>query len=87
METLAIRLRKAMEEQNIKQIELTEKTGIPKSAISQYLSGKFVPKQDRLTVLAVALNVNEAWPTSLFLISLNSVKLKFLLFNCSHKPI
>lgn len=61
METLAIRLRKAMEEQNIKQIELTEKTGIPKSAISQYLSGKFVPKQDRLTVLAVALNVNEAW--------------------------
>ena len=29
--------------------------------ISQYVSGKVVPKQDKLTILGVALNVNEAW--------------------------
>ena len=29
--------------------------------LSQYLSGKFQPKQAKLTVLALALNVSEAW--------------------------
>lgn len=32
-----------------------------KSHLSQYLSGKFSPKQDKLSVLALALGVSEAW--------------------------
>ncbi len=44
--TFSERLKKAMNIRRIKQVELVEKTGISKSAISQYLSGAFVPKQD-----------------------------------------
>lgn len=57
----ASRLRQAMTLRRIKQIELCEMTGIPKSAISQYLRGSFEPKQDRLWTLAKALGVSEAW--------------------------
>ena len=46
---------------NKTQAELCEITGIPKSAMSQYVSGKFAPKQTRIYLLAKALNVNEAW--------------------------
>ena len=45
----------------MKQSELCAKTGIPKSAMSQYISGAFEPKQDRIYLMADALNVNEAW--------------------------
>lgn len=55
------RLKLAMEHQGITQTELVKLTGIPKSAISQYLSGAFLPKKDRLGVLAQALNVRETW--------------------------
>lgn len=55
------RLRSALNLQNMKAIELSEKTGIPKSAISQYMSGYAKPKQDRIYLLARALNVSEAW--------------------------
>ena len=55
------RLRSALNLQNMKAIELSEKTGIPKSAISQYMSGYAKPKQDRIYLLARALYVSEAW--------------------------
>lgn len=55
------RLRQAMTLRGIKQVELCEKAGIPKSALSQYLRGSFEPKQDRLWTLAKALGVSEAW--------------------------
>lgn len=55
------RLKEAMCLRNITQSELCEKTGIPKSAMSQYISGSFRPKQERTYLLAKALNVNEAW--------------------------
>ncbi|HZK19528.1 MAG TPA: S24 family peptidase [Treponemataceae bacterium] len=57
----AKRLRKAMDIRGIKQVELVEVTGISKSAISQYLSGAFVPKQKNTYKLADALNVDPAW--------------------------
>ena len=38
-EDFSIRLQKAMNIRNIKATELSEKAHIPKSAISQYLSG------------------------------------------------
>lgn len=46
---------------NIKQSDIVEKTGIPKSAISMYVSGQRVPRQDRLSEIADAFNINEAW--------------------------
>lgn len=60
-EDCSIRIRKAMNLRGMKQVDLVEKTGIKKSALSQYLSGKILPKQDRLTALAKALNVSEVW--------------------------
>ena len=56
-----MRLKEAMNIRAITQSELCEKTGIPKSAMSQYISGNFKPKQNRTHSLAKALNVNEAW--------------------------
>lgn len=55
------RLKEAMTHIGISQTALVQATNIPKSAISQYLSGAFVPKKDRLSTLALALNVQEAW--------------------------
>ena len=55
------RIREAMRIRNKTQAELCEITGIPKSAMSQYASGKFIPKQTRTHLLAEALKVNEAW--------------------------
>lgn len=57
-ESFALRLRKCMDSQNIKAVELSEITGIGKSAISQYLKGSFEPKQERISKLAKALNVS-----------------------------
>lgn len=50
-----------MEETGIRQVELCMRTGIGKSAMSQYLSGAFLPKHDKIRVIADALNVSEAW--------------------------
>ena len=55
------RLYNAMNFRNIKATELAELSDIPKSAISQYLSGKFEPKQKGIMQLAKALNISEAW--------------------------
>lgn len=59
--TFAKRLNAIIKEQNIRQIDLCKKTGIGKSAMSQYLRGSFAPKQQKLCELAAALNVSEAW--------------------------
>ena len=45
----------------MKQVDLVEKTGLGKSAISQYCSGVYEPKQRALYKLAKALDVSEAW--------------------------
>lgn len=55
------RLKQAMTLKNISQSELCELTGIPKSAMSQYVSGAFTPKQERTYLIAKALNINESW--------------------------
>ena len=43
------------------QSTLFEKIQLPKSAISQYLAGKFEPKQKALFVLSEALDVSIPW--------------------------
>lgn len=60
-ESFSKRMKEAMNIRNIKQIDLVEKTGLTKSAISQYYSGKYEPKQIAVLKLAEALNVNVAW--------------------------
>ena len=55
------RLREAMEIRGMRSVDLVEKTGIPKVTISYYLSGKTVPRSDKMYLLAKALNINEAW--------------------------
>lgn len=60
-ENFAKRLEKAMIIRNIKATELSEKANIPKSAISQYLSGLYEAKQKSIFKLATALDVSEAW--------------------------
>jgi transcriptional regulator with XRE-family HTH domain len=56
-----IRLRQALELREMRAVDLVEKTGIPKGAISYYLAGRSQPKADRLYIIAQALNVSEAW--------------------------
>lgn len=55
------RLNEALEIRGLRAVDLVELTGIPKVTISYYLSGKTVPRSDKLYKLAQALNVSEAW--------------------------
>ncbi|MCQ2771173.1 MAG: helix-turn-helix domain-containing protein [Clostridia bacterium] len=55
------RISDALNIRNMKPIDLSEKTGIPKSSISHYMSGEAKPKQDRIYLIAKALCVQEAW--------------------------
>ena len=55
------RLYIAMAMRNKKASELSKETGIAPAQISQYLKGKFKPKNDVLYVIAKALNVSETW--------------------------
>lgn len=57
MTTFAKRLRRYMDEANMKQSELVEKTKIHKSAISAYLAGTYEPKQRNIYKLATALGI------------------------------
>ena len=55
------RIKMALLIRGMKQSELCRITQIPKSALSQYISGAFEPKQDRIYLISKALNVSEAW--------------------------
>ena len=61
MSTTSKRIQEAMELRGLKQTDLVEKTGISKGALSSYISGRYVPKQNNTFLIAKALNVNEAW--------------------------
>lgn len=61
VDSFSNRLNKAMVVRDIKASALSEKTGISKSSISEYLSGKYEAKQNGIYLLAKALNVSEAW--------------------------
>lgn len=60
-EEFKVRLKKAMDAKNMKAVDLCERTGIPKGAVSYYLNGRSVPKADRLYLICKALDVAEAW--------------------------
>ena len=60
-ESCSIRIKKALSIRGMKQSEICEKTKIPKSALSEYISGAYEPKQDRLFLIAQALDVDPVW--------------------------
>lgn len=55
------RLAKALSNRQMKAIELSRKTEIGKSLISNYLKGGCEAKYGNLTAMAKALDVNETW--------------------------
>ena len=66
----AERLKEIMEQRGLKQIDIVnaaqpfcEKYGVKlgRNDISQYVAGKVAPNQQKLTILALALNVPEVW--------------------------
>lgn len=69
-ENTASRLKYLMETRAIRQVDILtltkpycEKYNVKmnKSDISQYVSGKVAPNQNKLTILSMALGVNESW--------------------------
>lgn len=57
MLTYAQRLKQVMDKQDMTQAQLAEAAGVGRSAISQYLSGKYIPSAQRSQELADALGV------------------------------
>lgn len=55
------RLGEALRVKNMKPIDLSEKLDIARGTISYYLSGRNVPKSNRLHQICSILNVSEAW--------------------------
>lgn len=64
------RLKQLMEARNLRQVDILEaaepyckKYGVKleKNALSQYVSGKVDPGQEKLSILGMALGVSEAW--------------------------
>lgn len=64
------RLKKIIKIRNLKQIDIVRKaqglsskynTSINPNDLSQYLSGKVLPSQKKLSILAEILNTNEVW--------------------------
>lgn len=68
--TTTERLRTIMRERNLRQVDILEAAQpyckqygvhLDKSNISAYVSGKYVPGQQKLAILAMALDVSEGW--------------------------
>ena len=59
--TTAERLRYAIEYRHTSAAEVSRQTKISRGSLSQYMSGKFTPKQDRIYILANYLRVSPAW--------------------------
>lgn len=57
----AKRLKEAMDIRKISQTELHEKTGVGKPSINAYLKGEYKAKQDKVDLIAEALNVDPTW--------------------------
>lgn len=55
------RIIQALRIRNMNAKQLSDLTKIPKSSISQYMSGYAKPKQDRIYLISQALNVNPTW--------------------------
>lgn len=61
----AKRLRFAMDSKGMRAAELSELTGIGKSDISSYMSGRYMPRQDRVALMANVLETDPVWLSAL----------------------
>ena len=68
--TTSDRLKELMHTRNLRQIDILNaceplcqkyNVKLAKNDLSQYVSGKVTPRQDKLSILAMALNVSEVW--------------------------
>ena len=59
--TASQRLREAMDAAKMKQADLARATGLSKGGISNYVMGRYEPKSDIISKLAIALNCSEMW--------------------------
>ena len=59
--TIKDRLNEALCIRRMKQLELSNVTGISRVSISTYATGKCSPKSDTVTILSAALHVSEMW--------------------------
>ena len=55
------RLAEALNVRDMTAAELARRSGVDKGSISNYLKGKFIPKQNAIGSMAKALNVSPAW--------------------------
>lgn len=55
------RMKLTMREKQVTQAELSKRTGIRASSISDYLNNRYEPKQDKIYLIAEALQVDPAW--------------------------
>jgi len=55
------RLREALLKKGITASELSRLSGVGKSDISYYMSGRYLPKQDKCYLLARALDIDPGW--------------------------
>lgn len=60
-EDFPIRLKKIMNDKQITQAELSKITKITASSISDWLNRKYEAKQDKIDIIATALNISPAW--------------------------
>lgn len=60
-ELSAKRLKEAMNDRGISQIELSRLSGVGKSAISHYINGRYCPHNKNAVLIANVLNVNPTW--------------------------
>lgn len=68
--TTSQRLKQIMDARQLRQVDILEaaepfckkyNVKLEKNALSQYVSGKVEPGQEKLTILGMALGVSEAW--------------------------
>lgn len=59
--TTAERLKEALAHRHMTAAELCRHTGISSASMSQYMTGKVCPKQDRIYLMAVHLGVRPVW--------------------------
>ena len=59
--SVAERIKVAMEIRKMTQADICRITNIDKGSVSSYVSGRYEPKDDRIFLIATALNVNPSW--------------------------
>lgn len=61
MGTKETRYQELLDYFHVDQMDMVKKTGLPKSSISMYVNGQRKPRQNKLTLIANAYGVQEAW--------------------------